>query len=188
MTIIEIVITVAIIGLLMALAAPSAGTWIQNTQLRNAAESALSGIQLARVEAIKRNTVVAFQATDTNSTAWTVCIYDVINNACSAAAGATLASRAASEGSPNARLAADFTLSDPSVPLPAGQSIPATVAFDTFGRLATTNPNNMMRVDVRNPQVNAAQERRMVIFINIGGQARMCDPRLALATNPQGCA
>ncbi len=187
MTMIEIVITVAIIGLLMALAAPSAATWIQNTQLRNAAEAVLNGIQLARVEAIKRNQVVAFQLTDANSTAWQVCLFDVIANTCSAAAGAQLASRGASEGSPNARLGADFVPGDPTVALSPGDNVPSILAFDTFGRLAATNPNNLVRVDVRNPVISPAAERRMVILISIGGQVRMCDPKLSKAVNPQGC-
>jgi len=187
MTIIEIVVTIGIIGLLMALAAPSAATWIQNTQLRNAAEAVLSGIQLARIEAIKRNQIVAFQLTDANSTAWQVCLFDVIANNCSAAAGAQLASRGKSEGSPNARLGADFIAGDTTIALDPGDNVPSTLAFDTFGRLAATNPNNLMRVDVRNPVVDPAVERRLVILINIGGQVRMCDPKLSKAVNPQGC-
>lgn len=187
MTLIEIVVTVAIIGLLMALAAPSAATWIQNTQLRNAADSVLNGIQLARVEAIKRNQVVAFQVTDAASTAWQVCLFDVITNNCSAAAGAQLASRGPSEGSPNARLGADLAPGDTAVALVPGDNVPGTMAFDTFGRLATTNPNNLMRVDVRNPQIDPALERRLVILVSIGGQVRMCDPKLSKAVNPQGC-
>ena len=188
MSIIEIVITIAIVGLLLALAAPSAATWIQNTQLRNAADSVLSGLQLARVEAIKRNAIVSFQMTDANSTAWTVCVFDVVGNVCSALPNSQIASRAASEGSPNARLGADFLpVSDTTVAIDPGTSIPSSATFDTFGRLATTAPNNVRRIDVRNTQVNANEERRLVILINVGGQVRMCDPKLTLANNPQGC-
>jgi type IV fimbrial biogenesis protein FimT len=40
---------------------------------------------------------------------------------------------------------------------------------------------------VRNTSVDPAEERRLVILIAPGGQVRLCDPRLALANNPQGC-
>jgi type IV fimbrial biogenesis protein FimT len=68
-----------------------------------------------------------------------------------------------------------------------GTNVPGGTAFDYYGRLAVTAPNNVMRIDVRNPTLAAADERRLVIFINQGGQVRVCDPKLALATNPQGC-
>jgi len=184
---IEILIALAILGMLMALVAPSTATWIQNLQLRNAADSVASGVQLARIEALKRNTLVSFQMTDATSTAWTVCVYNPVTDTCSAAAGSVLASKSASEASPSAQIGIDTSLSDPTVPLAGGAGLPAQLTFDSFGRLAATAPNNVMRVDVRNPNLAAADERRMVIFINLGGQVRMCDPKLSKAVNPQGC-
>jgi type IV fimbrial biogenesis protein FimT len=188
MNVIELMVTLTIIGLVMAFAGPSAMTWIQNTQLRNAAESMLGGVQNARTEALKRNTFVAFRLTDTNSTAWTVCVYDVVNDACSLTAqNATVNQKSASEGSLNARAGTDTTESDPVGALPPGSGIPGQVVFDSFGRLAATAPNNTMRIDVRNIVLTPAEERRLVIYISRSGQARMCDPKLAKATNPQGC-
>ena len=185
---VEIVVALAIIAMLMALAAPSSAIWIQNTRLRSAAESVSTGLQMARVEALKRNTLVSFQMTDASSTAWTVCLYDALADACSAAAGAVLASRSASEDASTTTLGTDTVLSDTSIAIPGGTNVPAATTFDSFGRLATTAPNNAMRVDVRNGMLSFADERRMVILINLGGQVRMCDPKLTKATNPQGCA
>jgi type IV fimbrial biogenesis protein FimT len=188
MNIIELMTAVAIIGLVMALAGPSAITWLQNTQLRNAAESVLSGVQNARTEALKRNTFVAFRLTDPNSTAWTVCVYDVVADACSlTAANPTVNQKSASEGSLNARAGTDIVQSDPDAALAAGSGVPGQAVFDSFGRLAATAPNNVMRVDLRNIVLTAAEERRLVIFISQSGQTRMCDPKLVKANNPQGC-
>jgi type IV fimbrial biogenesis protein FimT len=187
MSIIEIVVTLAILGILMALVAPSAGVWIQNTQLRNAAESVLTGMQTARLEALKRNRPVSFRLTDAASTAWEICIYDPVADACSAAPDAVLSSKSASEASFNALLGADTALSDTTVAIAGGTGVPGSTTFDPFGRLASTAPNNVMRVDVRNPTMAAADERRLVILVNLGGQIRMCDPKLVFATNPQGC-
>jgi type IV fimbrial biogenesis protein FimT len=178
MSIIEIVVTLAILGILMA---------IQNTQLRNAAESVLTGMQTARLEALKRNRLVSFRLTDANSTAWEICLYDPVADACSVAPDAVLTSKSASEASFNALLGADTAMSNPTTPIAGGTLIPGSTTFDSFGRLAATAPNNLMRVDVRNPQLTADFERRLVILVSLGGQVRMCDPKLAFATNPQGC-
>lgn len=188
MSIIEIMVAIAIVAMMLMLAAPSAKNWIQNTQLRGAAESVLTGIQTARLEALKRNTLIRFELTDAASTEWRICIYDPINDACSAAANAVLTTKSGAEGGNNARFATDSTQSNSAVALAPGTSVPASVTFDSFGRFAPTAPNNFMRVDVRNPVLAAADERRLVIYLGVGGQVRMCDPKLTKATNPQGCA
>lgn len=186
-TLVEIFISIFIVAMLMMLVAPSMGTWIQNTRLRSAAEAVSRGVQTARVEAMKRNTVVAFNLTDTNSTAFTVCLYDPVNNICQTGANAILMQRDASEDASTAKVGTDTALSDPTTALAPGTNVPSTAAFDSMGRLAATAPNNIMRIDVRNPAVNNTDERRLVIFINQSGQIRVCDPRLSKAVNPQGC-
>jgi type IV fimbrial biogenesis protein FimT len=187
-TLIEIVVALAILGILMAVVGPSAGVWLQNSQLRNAADAVLSGVQTARLEALKRNRPVSFRLTEVGSTAWQVCLFDPVADACSIAADAVLASKGAGEGGENARVGVDTALSDTAVALTEGAGLPASVTFDSFGRLSSATAANIMRVDVRNPSMPAADERRLVILISLGGQIRMCDPKLSQATNPQGCA
>jgi type IV fimbrial biogenesis protein FimT len=184
---VEVMVALAIVAMLMLFAAPSAGTWIQNTRLRSTAESVARGLQTARLEAMRRNTVVYFKMTDANSSAWQVCLYDAVNNVCFAAAGSVLAQRDSSEDNSVTKLGADLALSNPSTAMAVGANVPGGTAFDYYGRLAATAPNNVMRIDVRNPTLAAADERRLVIFINQGGQVRVCDPKLSLATNPQAC-
>jgi type IV fimbrial biogenesis protein FimT len=188
MSLVEIFVTLFIVAMLIGLVAPSTATWIQNLQLRNAADSVLSGVQQAKVEALKRNTFVSFQLTDAASTAYTICLFDPINNVCSTAAGSTIATKSAVDSSTNAKLGVDTVLSDTSVPIAPTTNLPGQLTFDAFGRLAATAPNNVMRIDVRNTKLSTADERRMVILINNTGQIRMCDPRLTKAVNPQGCA
>jgi type IV fimbrial biogenesis protein FimT len=186
MTVVEVIIAVAIVGILLALAAPSMNTWIQNVQLRNAAESILGGIKRARFEAVSRNTTVAFELQDPNSTQWHVCLYDVVAQACKAASP-DLAAKGASEGSPNARVGTQSVFTNFNAVLDPGTDVPSLVAFDPFGRVSPSSPTNIARIDVRNPTLASADERRMEIFIGAGGEVRMCDPQLSLATNPQGC-
>ncbi|MGZ5039115.1 MAG: GspH/FimT family pseudopilin [Usitatibacter sp.] len=185
---VEIAVALAIVAMMMVLVAPSMTTWIQNTRLRSAAESVATGLQTARIEAMKRNTLVSFQMTDANSSAWTVCLYNPVTDTCSAAAGSVIASRGASEDNSTATLGTDTTLSDTTIAISPGTNVPSSTTFDSFGRLAATAPSNVMRIDVRNAALDFSVERRMVILINLGGQVRMCDPKLVKATNPQGCA
>jgi type IV fimbrial biogenesis protein FimT len=187
-TIIELMIAIAIVAMLMLFAAPSAATWIQNTRLRSAAESVVTCLTKARLEAINRNTTVSCQMTDANTSAWNVCLYDAVNNTCFTASGSVLAQRDASEDNGITSLALDTSLSASASALGQGLHMPGSTTFDSFGRLASTAPSNAMRVDIRNLKLAAADERRMVIYINLGGQIHMCDPKLSYPTNPQGCA
>ena len=63
-TLIELVIVVAISGVLLALGLPSFNVWTQNAQIRTAASAVQNGLQLARGEAVRRNALVRFQLTD----------------------------------------------------------------------------------------------------------------------------
>ena len=185
-TIIEILIAIAVLGILMALAAPSSMKWIQNLQTRNAAESVMNGLKTARLEALRRNTTVAFQLTDPASTAWHVCLFDLVIAGCQAAQP-DLAAKSASEGSPNARVGVETTFTDFALPLPPGNNVPAWVAFDPLGRVSNALLFNIARVDVRNTVLNGSDERRLSIMVGPAGQIYMCDPALSKATNPQGC-
>jgi type IV fimbrial biogenesis protein FimT len=186
-TIIEVMIVIAIIAMLLMFAAPNIGTWIQNTRLRSSAEAVTSCMQTARLEAIKRNTIVSCQLTDPASSAWSVCLYDAVNNICQAGASNILASRTANEDAGITAFGVANTMSSSATALAVGIGMPASSTFDSFGRLASTAPSNVMRVDVRNPSLAFADERRLTVYITLGGQIRMCDPKLVKATNPMGC-
>lgn len=57
-TLVELMVTLAIMAIFMAAAAPSIMEWVAHARMRGAAEGILSGLQQARGEAIKRNQVV----------------------------------------------------------------------------------------------------------------------------------
>lgn len=70
-TLIELMVVVAIIGILAALAAPSFNKMLERNRLKGAAEGLFNDLQLARTEAIKRNqdVKVTFSATGP-TTSW----------------------------------------------------------------------------------------------------------------------
>lgn len=63
-TLLELIIGLAILGILMALAVPAFSDYLRNTRMRNYAESLNNGLRHARAEAIRRNTYVRFQLLD----------------------------------------------------------------------------------------------------------------------------
>lgn len=183
MSIVEICVAMAILALVIGFGAPSAMTWIQNLQLRNAADSILGGLQSARLAALQRNTMVAFELTDPNSTAWHVCLFDPVAQAC--VPGDLRTSDPSAQA--NARVGVEYQFTDFSTALNGGINIPALVAFDQFGRVATASASNIARIDVRNPSMTASSERRLSVVVQVAGMVRMCDPSISKSLNPQGC-
>ena len=165
-SLIELLIGIAIMAILAGLAMPSFQTWLQNTQIRNAAESVQNGLQRARAEAVGRNTNVEFVLGAGSS--WVVRL----------AGGADIDSRPSSEGSRDVTVAAT----------PAGAT---TVTFNNFGGLLAANaaPSPaapFTRVDFDSPVLAAAASQELRVTIGLGGNVRMCDPN-APVSSPRAC-
>ena len=62
-TLLELMITVAVLGVLAALALPSFQSVLEGRRLVGAAENLFADLQFARSESIKRNVVIRFQVT-----------------------------------------------------------------------------------------------------------------------------
>ena len=78
---IELMVAVAIAGVLLAVGVPAFSGWIQNTRIRNTAQDIYTGIQQAKTEAVQRNARMRFQLTtdissgcalSTTGTAWVI--------------------------------------------------------------------------------------------------------------------
>lgn len=182
-TLIELVIGLAIVSVLLAVGMPSFTEWIQNTQVRSAAESVLNGLQSARNEAVRRNTNVRFDFTLANGVpAWNIgCVV------ASADCPASIQSKPGAEGGGNARVGVSTAAPAPGsygAALAAGTGLPAGVTFNNLGGVANVGAD-ITRIDATNSAYASA--RRLVVVIGTGGLIRMCDPALSLASNPQGC-
>jgi type IV fimbrial biogenesis protein FimT len=166
MSMIEILITITVLAIMMAAAVPAYTAWVQNTQIRTAAESIKNGLQLARIEAIQTNRLVRFAMT-TNS-GWKV------NPADDPDRDPPIAEKLHEEGTPNVTIA----LTPPAA---------IEVVFDAFGKVVTP-PMPITQVDVDNPViVNEDDKRRLRIVITASGSARMCDPKVTNPTDTRIC-
>ena len=166
-TLVEIMISIAVLGLLIMMALPSFSEALQNQQLRAASEALLNGMQLARGEAIKRNLPVHIVIGP--GTGWTVA---------EAASGTSIQIRSKDEGSPNAAVAIS----------PGGAT---RVTFNALGAV-TANLDGSARVtqlDITNPAGGACQTasgpmRCLRIQISGGGSLKMCDPAVPVVVPP----
>ena len=207
-TIIEVMITLVVIGVLLALGVPGFVEWLQNQQIRAAAEATLNGLQVARGEAVRRNTPVRFQivsdlssscilASDSVgapvSVTWVVSLADP-TVACDAVTdagqspsppGRILQRRTSAEGSPNAVATSVFVPSPPAAPAPQAAS---TVTFAALGNVVANADGtpSINRFDLTNPNVSPSAMRALRLIVNSGGSTRMCDPALA-PPEPRGC-
>lgn len=160
---IELMIAVTLLGVLLMLGLPEYREWIQNTQIRTSAESVQNGLQLARAEAVRRNTPVTFTVDGNN---WSVTV---------AGSGEVIQTRSGKEGSSNAVIGTNQ----------------AAVTFNGLGRI-TPVPAAEIQFNVTNPtggtcQTSGGQMRCLRVTASLGGQIRMCDPALP-AGAPQACS
>lgn len=167
-TLVELLIAVAVLGILTALALPSFTQWIANTKIRSTTESILAGFQLARTEAVRRNGSV--QVVLGTNTGWTVT---------HVASGDVIQTRPATEGSDKISL----VITVGGAPVAAGGT--GTVSFNGLGRVANATPITQVLVD--STAIAAASSRELQIRINAGGEARACDPSKAASDDPRGC-
>ena len=161
-SLIEIMISMAVLGLLLLVALPSFSDWLQNQQLRNAAEATTNGFQVARAAAIRRNLPVKIIVGP--GTAWSVQENST---------GTLVQARAHEEGTANAAI----TIT------------PAAATMATFnslgGLIANTDGSpSIQRLDITNPAGGACQAdggamRCLRVTVSGGGSIKMCDPIVA---------
>jgi type IV fimbrial biogenesis protein FimT len=163
-TLTEILISVAILGILLMFGIPSFTKWIADQRTRTAAEGMLNGMQSARAEAVRRNQCMQIKVSA--YTAWTI--------ATCADHETALMSRGA--------------IDDPkieSTTLPADAN---TVSFTGLGRVLPKNPADdsapITQLEFENKAY--AGSRKMRVVVSTGGGVRMCDPQVT-AGEPRAC-
>jgi type IV fimbrial biogenesis protein FimT len=193
-TLIELAVVLAVVAILFSQAAPSFSAWIHNAQVRTATESIQSGLQLARSEAIRRNRSVMFWLTSTatpQAADWLV--------GCATPVGAGTVPEAAGDcpgtHTSAAPTATNWIQRQASADQQTGLSqitiTPANSTNVTFNSLGMVTVNQdgtspITRIDVSDPSIPTSLARPLRVTVS-GGQIRMCDPNLILASDPRGC-
>lgn len=190
-TLLELLVTLTVFGLLVAAAVPPFVTWIANSRVRAVTENLQNGLKVAQSEAIRNNRVVVFALTDdapsVNATAkaggksWAALSVGLLaadapltlvqgGELGSSAAGVTVAARD-SNGVAKASVCFDFT----------GRLTNPTTATGVAGEDCSTN-------DVQFNVTRIGADRPLRTLVNLAGQVRVCDPNRTLsATQPDGC-
>jgi len=185
-SLIELLVGVIILGILMAIAIPGFTEWMRNAKVRGAADAVQNGLQLARAEAVRRNTQVGlYLVTTTDNTCarstagphWIVGL-DTPDGRCASGPSETTAPRiiqmrTMGEGSSATALSAGqhtFVFNGrgrlTAVPVADADGVVGGIKLASTDGLAcrTDSPSGPVRC--------------LRVIVSFGGQVRMCDPSL----------
>jgi type IV fimbrial biogenesis protein FimT len=192
-SLVELVITLAVLAMILAIAVPNVANWLGNARIRNVADSVQNGIQIARAEAVRRNQNMSF---------WLVALNDpgVLSNDCTLSD--TSGSWVVSVNSPLGHCAdAPSTTSSPMIvtgravgdggggvtvaSVRLDGSAGKSLTFDGFGRVTNTDPTTgpISQIDF----TGGTSSVNLRLMVSPMGLVRMCDPRVTSNTDPRKC-
>lgn len=184
-TAIELLITISMLGILMALALPSFREWIVNARIRTTAEVLQNNLRLAQAEALRRNRVVVFALTNATPAANATAFANARNWMIQTIGVMTGESAEFVQGG-------TFTDAQGAVAV-AGNG---ATCFNSMGRLVpvagtATGVSAACTVPTTGPAIfdvtatGSTNFRPLRVTVTVGGQVRMCD--MARAGQPDGC-
>lgn len=194
LSLVEIVVVLGIVAMLVMMAMPTFTGWVINSRIRSTAEAVQAGLQLAKAEAVARNTRVRFQLTST------------LDNGCVAAAdGLNWVINLDPNADPTeVEGSCDSAPDDANAPFilqkrPGATSgntqvaaNAASLVFNGLGRpLPIPGVAGNLTIAISNPAAGTCtavggELTCLNIVVTPAGQIRMCNPAFP-ATDPQGC-
>jgi type IV fimbrial biogenesis protein FimT len=185
-SLIELMIGLAIVAMVLFVGVPAFAGFLQNTQIRNAAQTTLSGITLARAEALRRNQTVRFQLVSSLTSAcalsatgmnWIVSLANPAGMCeqppSETAAPQIIQAKSSSEGTQNISVAT------------SGGSL---ITFNGLGRATGAA---ITQLDFSNTtgtcETAGGTMRCLRIVVSPGGQVKLCDPKVTSDTDPRKC-
>jgi type IV fimbrial biogenesis protein FimT len=192
-TLIELMVTIAIMALMLLAVAPSLASWVVNLHIRNTASGLEQGLQRARQEAIRRNQGIGFwlvSASTNNdqvldgscqlsntSGSWVVSVKTPAGNCAASPSVSTdpmlVASHAVGDGGTNVSVLA----------VDSSGAAANSVVFNGTGTIANASP--ISKIDVTATS-NASNYRSLCLELTGIGAVRLCDPALD-STDPRAC-
>jgi type IV fimbrial biogenesis protein FimT len=185
-SLVELMVAVALAGILLALGMPAFSLWVSNAKVRTAQDALQSGLRLAQAEAVRRHRQVVFFRTPDTS--------------CGPSAAAD------ADGPYWALRTAALTPGDDAQTIQCGQLAeladgvvlggPAAVCFNGIGRqvaiadpgvggiACTLPPDGNQQYNVSHP----GGDRPLRVRVSLAGSVRTCDPaRVFSVAEPDGC-
>lgn len=193
-TLVELMVTLTLLAILMALAMPAFSGWVRNSKLRTAGDALQNSLRLAQAEALRRNRQVVFTLTNDKVTA------DDFADQKAVANGNywSLSAVAAYAGD-----AAEFIEGGVLNDVAEGVKItgPAAICFNAMGRMVLNNAPGLEGAECKLPTGTPAvqnydiafetpvtgEDRSYRVTVALGGQVRICDRDKTRSTNPDGC-
>ncbi|WP_283151368.1 GspH/FimT family pseudopilin [Silvimonas soli] len=187
-TLIEFMIAIAISCILLWLAIPAFGTWIQNTRTRTAAESLQNALRTAKANATQLNRVVTLSLTTANPSAG-----NIPSGAALSASGTNWFTQTVTlMAGENTAYLQGGSLGTASVTVNG----PVTVCFNAMGRLSSAagcsipaTGNGVLAYTVDSSAISGnPADRPLQVTVSSAGAVRMCDPaKVYSSSNPDGC-
>jgi type IV fimbrial biogenesis protein FimT len=188
---VEALVTVSVLGILMATTVPSMSDWISSTRVRSLAEATQNGLQKARAEAMKRNRLVTF---------WLVSPPTTSSPDSTCTLSAASAAWVVSLDDPTGKCGtAPSTTADPRIVQVYGPGQTAdrinVTAVDSDGTAATSVSFNGygQRVGAGISTIDLVHTRTSIrplrVQVTTTGSVRMCDPVVTAAdpNDPRAC-
>lgn len=189
-TLVELIVTVAIMAILAALATPSMIGWVRNNKIRTVSDSLQNGLRLAQAEATRRSRQVVFSLTNDKPTASG---YTAATNGSNWAINTVTLM---TEGETSAFVEAGV-LRD--VGSNVAISGPEAICFNSLGRLVPNASPGVTSAVCESPPMagysytiqmsdSVEGDRPLRVTVALGGQVRLCDPARTLSdSQPDGC-
>ncbi len=194
-TLIEMIVTMGIFALMVALIVPSLRVWVADSRVRAVADSLQNGVRLAQAESLRRSRQVVFALTNGSPTVTAPSFTAAANGA-----NWAVATIPAIAGENSAFIGFGILVPSNSKVVVTGS---AAICFNSLGRMvANTNTGVGAICSVPTTGVNPSQPQPMINYVvslsgashymqvevALGGQVHLCDPSQQLSdTNPYGC-
>lgn len=183
LSLIELMIAIVIASVLLMIGANSYSAWIQNQQVRVAADAMLNGMQMTRAEAVRRNASVRMVLCNVPSSSWEILATSAAAPLPAASLVCPASSATVGEQRVQERSAMDGSRNAVVTVTP---NTTTTITFNGLGRVIANSDAtpSITQIDVSNPK----SDRPLRVTVSSGGSVRMCDPSITLAANdPRKC-